>query len=138
MLVEHSLNTFRIDINFPESDVDMVYREARSAGVSTPCTFPFMNGTDSHKCQNEITPTSRSVDYCLSRFWTDDNTRTREASKFRKMGIEVKQTHGLIMGTCFIVFEVYAENYSPELVQKATEIVRNTFDKYIQYHKKAA
>lgn len=137
MIIEHSFTTFRIDISFKDADVDMVYKEARAAGVSTPVPH-ILCGPDNHKCTNDKTPTSLSVDFCMLKIWPDDPDITRESKALEKLGVKVMQAHGLIMGTCYMIFEIDAEKYSPELVQKVIDLVNRVFGKYLRYHKKGA
>jgi len=80
MKVSNSSIKFRIDIDFEDSDVDMVYNEMRSRGVTTPFTLaviaeeyfkrasgkPVKSFLPIDESKLDKTPTEASVDFCLN------------------------------------------------------------------------
>lgn len=68
MKVSSSIVNFRIDIDFPESDVDVVLIEMASRGVQTPI-LPFLTDMKQipiDKTKLDKTPTEGSVDFALN------------------------------------------------------------------------
>ncbi len=74
MQVSTSIITFRIDIDFEDADVDMVYNEMRARGVQTPVPSLIVDyeaeggfGTKPKpfKLKGNKTPTEATVDFCL-------------------------------------------------------------------------
>lgn len=53
---------------------------------------------------------------------------------FEDLNVKVIGTYGLLQGTCHLIFEVDYELYSPELVQKVTNIVQAIFQKHVKYY----
>jgi hypothetical protein len=142
MKISSSIVTFRIDIDFEDSNVDVVYNEARANGIQTPVPSLFTDIDDSIK-PNAQTPKGDSVDFALcalkghvdfeemrtSRYRLNDDT------ELRRLGIEITETSGLMMGNSFLICEVDAEIYSPELVDKAKKIVFDIFERFVVYYK---
>lgn len=74
MFIEHSLTSFRIDINFDGADVDMVYKEMRARGIKTSVPH-ILCGQDNHRCVGNKTPIEGIVAFCLEwlRGYVDRN-----------------------------------------------------------------
>jgi len=139
--------TFRLDINFPNADVDAVLVEAMSSRM-TGLVPPFlMDGKQGISLdQNKLvdTPTEGSVDFCLNLLWGFANENTFEITTGRspsdsptpleKLGINVTSIYGLMQGTCHLMCEVSYDKFSPKLVKKAQEIAQEVFDKYCIYY----
>ena len=145
MKVSSSIVSFRIDIDFEKSDVDMVYNEMRARGVTTPVpsliiSFEADGGfgrkPKKFKLKGNQTPTEASVDFCLqwlSGFVDREEMCTtsgrsiydknKPITELEELGIEVTSTDGLMMGCCHLICEVDSKLYSNKLVKKANEIV---------------
>ena len=142
MKVSQTITKFRIDIDFEDSDVDVVYSEARARGYSGPVPHILVEET-AHKVKGSKTPTSNSVDFCLAIISGNANSSTGEGSRychwkmkeFENIGVEVESTCGLLMGTCHIEFETTSDKFTPNLVKKVEQIVSNVFKKHVRYHK---
>ncbi len=157
MKVSSNIVKFRIDIDFEDSDVDMVYNEMRARGVTTPVpslivSFEADGGfgekPKKFKLKGDKTPTEASVDFCLK--WLDGFVDREEMcttsgrsiydknnpiTELEELGIEVESTYGLMMGCCHLICVVDSELYSQELVNKANKIVYDIFNKYVVYYK---
>lgn len=144
MKISNSLITFRIDIDFDETDVDAVYQETRANGFNGIVPIVLI-GTHTHVINGNKTPTYDSVDFCLNYL----RGCTRQISKckweitnyieplkeFTDLGVHVTNTYGLMMGTCHLIFEIPAEKYNNDLVKKVELIVYKVFKKFIKYYK---
>lgn len=136
-----SLVTFRIDIDFPDADVDVAIGENWKNSQFTPFAGDFK-----HKITTgSVTPTSESVNFCLEylygcavkispRKWEITN-HIVPLKEFKDLKVNVVNKYGLMQGTCHLIFEVDYELFSPELVQKVTKLVQDTFKKYVKYYK---
>lgn len=143
MKITSSIITFRIDIDFPDADVDMVYHEARANGFSGAVPSIMVEPTV-HKVKGNQTPTSESVDFCIN--YLSGNMRKVGRGKweytssvevlpeFKKLKVEVKESSGLMMGNAHLVFEVDMQLYDSLLLRKVMTIVYGVFNKYVQYY----
>jgi hypothetical protein len=141
MKIECSLIRFRIDIDFPECDVDVAIAENWKKSQISPFAGEFK-----HKIISKSrTPTSDSVMFCLQylmgctrkisqRKWEITNT-IRPLQEFEALKVNVKSILGLCQGNCHLEFEVYAELFTDELVTKVTSIVSKIFKKHVKYYK---
>lgn len=145
MNISESFIQYRIDIDFEDCDVDMVYKEMRGRRVAGMVPS-ILVGPDNHKCNSPKTPTEGTVNFCLqwlSGFvdredmciqerhkWNDEKNKT----ELEKLGVEVVSTYGLMMGGCHLICEVDASKYSKELVNKSIAVIDSIFKKYIRYH----
>jgi len=144
MKISKSLLTFRIDIDFDEADVDVVYQEARSNGFTGIVPIVLM-ATHTHAVNGNKTPTAASVDFCLkylmgctrqiSKYKWEISNYITPLKEFVELGVEVTSTYGLMMGTCHLIFEVDADKYSNDLVKKVESIVYKVFKKFVKYYK---
>lgn len=144
MKISNSLVTFRIDIDFDEADVDAVYQEARLNGFAGIVPIVLMD-THTHTVNGNKTPTAESVEFCLkylmgctcqiSKHKWEISNYINPLKEFIELGVKVKKTYGLMMGTCHLIFEVPAEKYSNDLVKKVELIVFKVFEKFIKYYK---
>lgn len=156
---------FRIDIDFEECDVDMVYKEMRQKGYSGAVPH-LLCGVDDHKVKGNRTPISDSVNFALewlmgyvdrnqmcttSSKWDTDYSKpsitahTKDGTKYttwpsvvtemEQLGLEVVSTEGLMMGTCHLICEVDADKFSVDLVNKATQVVQKIFKRFVRYYK---
>ena len=148
MKISNTSVTFRIDIDFEDSDVDMVYKEARQNGFSGIVPH-YLCGVDNHKVQGTKTPSSNSVEFCLSwlrgyvdreemevisqRYFSRQEMNT-PLTELEKIGIDVESSYGLMQGTCHLMCTVDATLFSKELVEKANKIVYGVFKKYVRYY----
>jgi hypothetical protein len=68
MNASSSIITFRIDVNFPNCEVDMALKEAMASGVRTPVPSILCDGAiiPIEKSKLPDTPTSASVNFCLN------------------------------------------------------------------------
>jgi hypothetical protein len=60
--------SFKIVVVFQDSDVDLVLREMKARGVSTPASLPLGNSVDAIVIDDEVlskTPAEASVKFCL-------------------------------------------------------------------------
>lgn len=156
MKVSPSIITFRIDIDFEDCEVDMVLKEMSARGVQSLIVPSILCGDAKipiDKTKLPKTPTEASVDYTLHYLWgyvdsvrkCTSNSREfdrngkapyfNKETELEKIGVEVESIYGLMQGTCHLICSCSFENYSPELVQKATTIVEKTFKKLVKYHK---
>jgi hypothetical protein len=145
MNITESFVQYRIDIDFEDCDVDMVYKEMRARGVTTSVPT-ILTGSDNHECIGNKTPIEGTVDFCLNwlsgyvnrddmriqeRFrWNDESNKT----ELEILGIKVVSTYGLMMGGCHLICEVDSDKYSKELVNKSIVVINSIFKKYVKYH----
>lgn len=141
MKVECSLIKFRIDIDFPDCDVDVAVAENWKKSQF----FPFAKEFKHKMISKSRTPTSDSVMFCLQylmgctrkiskRKWEITNTIT-PLKEFEAMQVNVTRIHGLCQGNCHLEFEVVAELFTNELVAKVTSMVCAIFKKHVMYYK---
>lgn len=142
MKIECSFIQFRVDIDFPEADVDMALAENWSS--HTPLT-PFA-GTFTHKLRKgSATPRGESValalDYLhgcarqISKNKWESTSHITPLPELEEMGVSVVSTYGLMQGCCHIEFEVAAEKFTSELVSKVTAFVGQVFKRFVRYYK---
>ncbi|MDG1950083.1 MAG: hypothetical protein P8J32_04705 [bacterium] len=141
-----TLVQFRIDVDFPKADVDVVLREMATRGVTTPVPSILTDGAQIpiDETKLDCTPSKGSVDFCLNVLWgfADEQTLEIKTGRFssdpksplEKSGIDVKSIYGLMQGTCHLMCEVAYEDFNQELVDKATAIAQEVFDKYCIYY----
>jgi len=150
-IASNSTVSFRIDVDFPKADVDLVLKEMTARGVQSIVPSLLTDGAkikiDKSKLQD--TPSEASVNFCLH--WlagfvnreemcivsgrTSSRNRTEEKkTELEKLGIEVIDWYGLMQGTCHLNCEVDSKIFSINLVEQANEIVQDIFDKYICYY----
>lgn len=144
-----SLVQFRLDIDFPNSEIDAVLVEAMTSRMTGMIPPFLMDG----KCQIPLdenrmkdTPSEGSVDFCLQMLmgYADAGTLTVRSGRFsdeektplEELGIEVVSFYGLMQGTCHLMCEVSYELFTPELVEKAQKIAQGVFDKYCIFYDK--
>jgi hypothetical protein len=113
---------FRINVDFPDSDVDVVFTESRSH-IST---IVLIAGERRHTVKSQ-TPTSSSVDACLDIL--------HDSKELQSLGVEMVEWHGLMMGCCHFWIEVAADKYTPELPGQVTKIAQRIFARRIKYYK---
>jgi len=160
MKVSASLVTFRIDINFENCDVDVVYEEARDAGFQGMIPTILVDGAKRHKIdQNSITPIGGTVDFAVHWLagyvdrnemcttdskWTDysqprgDNGRWETKTELEMLGVSVTAWSSFMMGCAHIECEVEIEKFSPELIAKANAVVEEVMKKLVKYYKTKA
>ncbi len=141
--VSNSEIVFRIDINFEDCEVDVVYSEKIKNGVQTPIN-PALTAYKSpiNSKNTPYTPTYDSVDFCLhwlAGFVDEQEMCTTRyesrKSELEKIGLEVRDWNGLMMGCCHINCSCSIDDFSIKLVKKANKIVQDVFDKYCIYYK---
>lgn len=155
MLVTYQTIQFRIDIDFPDANVDVVYDEARASGVNTPASLGAMlaeleHGPAPRAIPNSDTPTANSVDTALAVLDGTFNPVTKELQDSRyfdiklckiaeteleKLGAKVVSTYGLMMGTCHLIVECDLKDFNDLYLRKCLTIVWKTFEKYVVYYK---
>lgn len=141
-----TLIQFQLDIDFPGADVDVVLKEMAARGVRTPVPSILCDGAQIpiDETKLDCTPSEGSVDFCLHVLWGFVDEQTLEIktgrissdpkSPLEELGIEVKSIYGLMQGTCSLMCEVAYEDFNQELVDKATAIAQEVFDKYCIYY----
>lgn len=141
MQIECSNVRFRIDIDFPDSDVDVSIAENWRKSQFCPFTSEFK-----HRIQPESrTPVGESVDFCLKHIFGCTHAVSRNKWEFtnhvtplkelEKLHVDAVYIRSLCMGNCSIDFEVDTLLFSRKLVQEVSEIVRKIFKKHIAYYK---
>lgn len=113
----------RIDVDWDNSDVDMVFSELQR-------TF-----RQSHVCKS-ITPTSDSV----HRFQQELFDASSNGNKLLPDGVEVKEFCGLMMGCCSIEFDVNMSTRKfselESLSKELNKIVSKFVSRYVRYYSK--
>jgi hypothetical protein len=111
--------TFTLWVEWPEADVDLAFSEV----VGTMCQ-------PSREVKDNKTPTMGSVDRFLSALMRD--------SVLEAAGVTVRQTHGLMMGTCSATFEVDYDKYEklPELVDLAKRRMNLHRTRRVRFHRR--
>lgn len=152
MNVSSTIITFRIDIDFEGSDVDMVLKEMTSLGVVSPVPSILCDGAKIKVDKKKLpkTPTEASVDFALNWLYgyVDKQrmcTTTGRSAKFQlredekteleKIGIDVVSIYGLMQGCCHLICECDMSIFNNELVEKAKEITKDVFKKFVKYHR---
>jgi len=153
MNISSTMIKFRIDIDFEDSEVDMVYKEMTSRGVTSPVPSILCDGSKIKIDKSKLskTPTEASVNFALNWLYgyvdkkrmcvTNGRTSSmykrteEETTELEKIGIEVKEIYGLMQGCCHLICECDMSIFSTELVEKAKEITKDVFKKFIKYHK---
>lgn len=163
MNISSSEITIRVDIDFEEADVDMVYKEAIAAGVQTAVPSVLTNGAKIKVNEEKLpmTPIGGTIDFALN--WLagfvdrdemcidrshyggtrGDNATTpfqEHSQYFRQteleaIGFEVESWYGLMMGTCHITLKCSYDEFSQERLSKAQEIISGVFKKFVKYYK---
>ena len=86
--ISNSEITFRIDIDFENCEVDMIYKEMANRGVTTIVPSILCNGATIpiDKSKLKYTPTEESVDFCLQWLsgYVDRNKMCIKSSKWDK------------------------------------------------------
>lgn len=156
MKVSVTTITFRIDIDFDGSDVDMVFKEMINRGVVTPVPSILSDGANIKIDKNKLnkTPKETTVDFAL--YWlygfVDRNRMCTQNSKWdtdyskpdcpevktelEEIGINVTSIYGLMMGCCHLICECDLSIFSNELIEKAKTIVKIIFKRFVKYYKK--
>ena len=152
MNISSTIITFRIDIDFEGSDVDMVLKEMTSRGVTSPVPSILCDGAKIKVDKKKLpkTPTEASVDFALNWLcgYVDKQrmcTTTGRSAKFQlrkdekteleKIGIDVVSIYELMQGCCHLICECDMSIFSNELVEKAKEITKDVFKKFVKYHR---
>lgn len=152
MKISSTIITFRIDIDFEDCEVDMVYKEMTARGVQTPVPSLLCDGAKIKVDKNKLpkTPTEASVDFALHWLWgfvdkqricittgrsAKFQLREDEKTELEKIGIEVTEIYGLMQGCCHFICECDVSIFSIELIEKAKEITQTAFRKFVRYHK---
>jgi hypothetical protein len=152
MNISSTIITFRIDIDFEGSDVDMVLKEMTSRGVTSPVPSILYDGAKIKVDKKKLpkTPTEASVDFALNWLYgyVDKQkmcTTTGRSAKFQlkedekteleKIGIDVVNIYGLMQGCCHLICECDISIFSNELIEKAKEITKDVFKKFVKYHR---
>lgn len=133
---------FKIHVDFEGSDVDMVFRET-VAQTSVPSLLTDGAKIEIDETKLTKTPVSDSVDFALNwlagfvneQDMSTSNHKLRDTTELEALGLEITETHDLIMGTCYIECECPIENFSTELVTKANKVVEKIFKKFVVYYK---
>ncbi len=118
----------RIDINWPEADVDAVFSEVSRM-------FP-----SKHTVKTK-TPTSSSIDILLNVLYEEfkGDPYNKNKTQWQKRGIHVQETNGLMMGNSSIIFEIdllkTPINTLPEVVEELQTVVSNFTNKIVRYYK---
>jgi len=108
---------FRIDIDFPESDVDMVFNEI--SVLSSPLSITTCGQTNRKQKEGCVTPTDASVDRALEIVFKEID--------------DVSETYGLMMGTCHFWVECSIEDFQDarkKAIEKAQKIFSDTLEFY--------
>lgn len=58
-----------------------------------------------------------------------------ELTELEKIGINVIEIYGLLQGCCHLICECDISIFNLELVEKAKEITRQIFKKFVKYYK---
>jgi len=157
--------TFRIDIDFPEADVDVVLREIRAV---TPVPSILTDKSQIPIDENKLPKTPKAESVMFALHWAAGyvNRRTMEIqdskwdtdygapseiitledgfqyrghpkvkTELEEIGITVESWHGLMQGTCHLMCEVDASIFSPELISQANAIVTKIFKRFVKYYK---
>jgi len=152
MNISSTIITFRIDIDFEGSDVDMVLEEMTSRGVTSIVPSILCDSAKIKVDKKKLpkTPTEASVDFALNWLYgyVDKQrmcTTTGRSAKFQlredekteleKIGIDVVSIYGLMQGCCNLICECDISIFSNELVEKAKEITKDVFKKFVKYHR---
>lgn len=115
--------SFRIDIDFPDCDVDAVFSEVSRNFISE------------HKVKGKRTPTAGSVDMALDFIQTANWNGDNYLPELKEIGVEVKETYGLMMGCCHFWCTVDASKFTMDLPDRVIKIVKPVFRKLLRYHK---
>ena len=152
MDISSTIITFRIDIDFEGSDVDMVLKEMTSRGVSSLVPSILCDGAKVEVDKKKLTktPTEASVDFALN--WLSGfvdkqrmcittgrsakfQLREDEKTELEKIGVDVVSIYGLMQGCCHLICECDISIFSIELDEKAKGITENVFKKFVKYHR---
>lgn len=108
--------SFRIDVEWPECDVDVVYSEI--GGMYQ----------DIHEVGSR-TPTSESVDRFLDAVAQDQ--------EIQRASVDFSSSCPLMMGCCHVVFSTGSENLDrlADLISFAKKRVKELRRKHVRYHK---
>ena len=152
MTISCTTITFRIDIDFEGSDVDMVLKEMTSRGVTSSVPSILCDGAKIKVDKKKLpkTPTEESVDFALNwlygfvdkqRMCTTTGRsakfqlRENEKTELERIGIDVVSIYGLIQGCCHLICECDLSIFTPELVENAKKITNDVFRKFVKYYK---
>jgi hypothetical protein len=136
----------RIDIDFPDCEVDMVFK--RNMGASGIVPPPLLDGSAIPIDESKLdkTPIEETVDYGLHWLagYVDRKRRCTVSSRYNdkdyrpseldKLGVEVVEWDGLMMGNSHIIVEMDVEKFTPELLEKVQKIVHEKMKKYVKYY----
>lgn len=145
MNISSTIVTFRIDIDFDGSDVDMVLKEMTSRGVSSPVPLILCDGAQIKIDKKKLkkTPTEASVQFALhwlfgfvdKRDMCTTNNKYYEKTELEEIGIEVVSIYGLTQGCCHLICQCDISIFNQSLVEKAKDITREVFKKLVKYYK---
>jgi hypothetical protein len=149
--ISNSEIVFRIDVDFKNCEVDMVYKEMTARGVQTPVPSILTNGAKIpiDKTYLPYTPSEASVDFCLhwlagyvnreemctsNNKYYDLTISGYHVTELEEIGLKVENWYGLMMGCCHLNCSCDPDIFSMELVKKANKIVDDIFKKYCVYY----
>ena len=119
----------RVDIHWPEADVDAVFSEMSRM-------FP-----TSHTVSNSKTPKSDSVDNMLEQLWEEfkSDPYNKNTTQWQKRGIEIGEYTGLMMGNAHVMFTIDLTKTPIESLQDVIMELKSVVSKHtskgVKYYK---